>query len=884
MVTLSVDGRVVSVCRGTTILEAAREAGARIPTVCHDRRLEPYGACGLCLVETEVDGIKHTVRACLTPVEDGMRVSTRSPSVMESRRMQLMLLLRSHPLQCPTCDAAGDCRFQQLVHEHEIADLPFSRETRRYYVENNSHFIRFNMDVCIRCGLCVRICDEVQGEGQLSFVHRGIEFDVSTGFGGPLDCELCGQCVQICPVGAITSKWLVGTGRQFELKKTNTVCSFCSIGCALTFSTKEKKTVYVTSPPDSPYEGTLCVKGRYGWPYVYSQHRPAKPLIRRQGRLQPVEWDEALEFVAEGFLRIKNRFGPESLGAFGSARLSNEAAYVLNRFVRTVLDTPHLDHAGGYAYRPLVDGLLPAYGYAAGTNSIREIRNASVIMLLGADLTETHPVAKNEVIMATGPARGGRVIVVDAIRAKLCFRPGIHLETRPGTEHLVAYAMLKVIIESSSVPGEDLDIDEHEFRDLADSLEQYDPARVGRLASVDPHRIRAAALEYARAERAAIILTTGMTRQGNTLALTQAAASMALITGRLGKPSCGVHVFGEKANSQGAVDMGLAPELLPGCYSLLDERAREKFEITWGSPLPRSRGMDARTMLRAAEKGDLRALYVVGENPLETYPDRKQVERALKSLDFLVVQDLFPTATANIADAALPVASLAESNGTLTSADRRVQRVRRVVEPDGNKSDLEILNALTTLMGKPPMSYADPGDVMNEIATVVDSYRGISYERLERGGIQWPCMDSEDSGAGILYERGFPRRRPKLTPAPPIGETRSEEGLMCLIPTTLKFHSGSFSQWSSTLMEACPEAFAEMSSQDLDKLELEDGDFVMITSVSGDSVRVRVKESSRAAEGLVLVPYHFHALKLNNLTKWEQPFVMVRSLTRIPAL
>jgi formate dehydrogenase (NADP+) alpha subunit len=876
MVTLTIDGVEVSVERGTSILEAAQKAGVRIPTLCHDKRLVPYGACRLCMVEVTQRGRTRSMPACFNPARDGMQVATHTPKLIEARRMQLKLLLKSHPLQCPNCEACGDCQLQNLVHEYEILELPFPRESRVGMVDNDSHFIRFNMNLCIRCGMCVRICDEIQGQNELSFVKRGAECEVSTDFGRPLECEFCGQCATICPVGAISSKWLVGTGREFELKRTDTICSFCSLGCTLTLGEKDNKVVYVNSPPDCPNEGNLCVKGRYGWPYVYSQQRLTKPLIRKNGALQEVDWNEALSFVAEGFKKIKASAGSNSLAALGSGRFTNEEAYVFNRFVRTVLETPHLDHSGGIGYRALLDGLGAALGYPAGTNSIREIRNAQVILLLGADLTETHPVAKNEVIIASQRHRA-RTIVVDGIRTKLTERPGLFLQAPPGYEHLIANAMLKWILDEGLFDKDALALRAEGMDELISSLTEYTPENVSRITGVDADLIRQAATEYAQAARATIIIALGMNRTASSSVETaKAAANLALVTGHVGKEACGIHVFGEKANTQGALDMGLAPDLLPGSASITDDAARAKFEKAWGGALPQEVGVNAAAILERTASGEIKGLYVVGENPLDTYPDRGRVENSLGKAEFLVVQDMFLSSTAKMAHVVLPAASTFEKTGTYTSAERLVQRLRPTHTNVQAKSDLEIFVALAAIMGKPSMTYGSPQQVLAEIAGLVDVYRGISYDRLAQGPIPWPCVDSDDPGKKVLYEGGFPKGKASLL-SPATILAAPDDGLpFHLIPGILKFHSGSFSQWSPSLMEVSPEGVAEMNIKDLKQLGLKDGERVTLTTGNGLSVQVAVKRSRRAPVGSVIVPQHFSGLKLNSLTGWEQPVVKIR--------
>lgn len=875
MVTLTIDGIEVSVERGASILEAAQKAGVRIPTLCHDKRLIPFGACRLCIVEVTARGRTRTMPACFNPARDGMEVATHTPKLIASRRTQLSLLLRSHPLSCPTCDAAGNCQLQNLVHEYELPDLPFDREARTFHEDNDSHFIRFNMNLCIRCGMCARVCDEVQGQRELSFIHRGMESEISTDFGRPLDCEFCGQCASICPVGAISSKWLVGTGREFELKKTQTVCSFCSLGCVLALGQKGDKVVWVTSPPNSPNEGNLCVKGRYGWPYVYSLDRLTKPLIRKNGTLQEADWNEALKFVADGLNAIKNASGPGSLAALGSERLTNEEAYVFNRFVRTVMGTPNLDHAGGYAYRALVDGVEPILGYPASTSSIREIRRAQVILLLGGDLTETHPVAKNEVIIATGRHRA-KAIVVDSIKTKLAERSEWFIPVPPELEHLVANAMLKFIIDEGLFDKTALDLRADGFDELVESLADYTPENVGKLLAVDPDVIRESARAYAQASKAVIVMTGGMNRAGTSIEGARAAANLAVVTGHVGKESCGLFILGEKANAQGAIDMGLGPDLLPGFMRLEDAAARSKFEAAWGDSIPDANGLAALQILEKAGTGEIKGLYVVGENPLGAYPDKNLVEKALGNLQFLVVQDLFLSSTAKMAHAVLPVVSSAERSGTYTSADRRVQRLNPCLKSVSGKSDLEIFTALAAVMGKPSMTYGSPGQVMREISGLVQAYAGISYDRLGDNGLVWPCVDTEDPGKEILYEGGFPGGKAHLGKASKIETSVQDTSSMYLIPQIVKFHSGSLSEWSASLMEVCPSGYAELNRKDLKKLGLKDGDMVKIATSNGASVQVPVKVSRRVLEGLVMVPYHFSALSLNRLTRWGQPLIKIK--------
>ncbi len=874
MVTLTIDGTKVTVKKGSSILEAAQQAGIRIPTLCHDKRLIPYGSCRLCIVEVTSRGRTRTMPSCFNPAREGMEVATNTPSLRESRRLQLMLLLRSHPLQCPGCDAGGDCELQNLVFEYEVPELNFGRQSRYFHLDNDSHFIRFNMNLCIRCGMCVRICEEVQGQSELSFVNRGIESEVSTDFDRPLDCEFCGQCASICPVGAISSKWLVGTGRRFELKDTSTVCAFCSLGCSLSLGEKDQKTVYVSSPPESPNQGSLCVKGRYGWPIVYSENRLSVPLIRKNGSLVESTWEEAVQSVARGFSSVKDKSGPDSLAVLGSQRLTNEEAYILGKFTRTILGTNNLDHAAGIGYLSLTKGLAPILGYAASTNSIREIRGSSAVLLLGADLTETHPVAKNEVILASSRMKA-KVIVVDSIKTKLTDRDGIFLKVPPGFEDLVVNSMLKFIIDEGLFDRASLDLRVDGFESLSASLESYSPESIASYLDVDPEMIKKAATFFAKAEKGVIILAEGLNKSRDSIALSKAATNLALITGNIGKESCGVYVFGEKANAQGAIDMGLLPDSLPGNQSLSDEATRSKFENLWNCQLPVNPGMKAEDLFKAAEEGKVKGLYVVAENFIDNYPNRKQLERALGKLEFLVVQDMFMSSTAKMADVVLPVAAPYEKSGTFTSAERRVQLLNPSSKKKIGKTDLEIFSILANLMGNPELASQSCSEIMDEIASVVPMYAGISYDRIGSDGLTWPCVDPEDSGSPVLYEGGFPLGKARLVPADPPRIIPENQGYYRLIPTITKFHSGSFSEWSPSLMEVCPGRFAEMNGKDMSTLGVNEGDLVKVSGNSDNSLELTVKESRRALLGTILVPYHFSENRLNLFSDWGSVEILV---------
>jgi len=878
MITLTIDGIEVSVERGATILEAAEKAGVRIPTLCHDKRLIPFGACRMCVVELK--GRRGLIPACFNPARNGMEVLTNTPAVIEARRLQLQLLLRHHPLDCPVCEAAGACELQKLVFEYGVDKIPFAREEPKGSVDLKSHFIKRDMTRCILCGSCVRICNEVQGVNEISFINRGIRTEISTDFGRPLDCEFCGQCVSVCPVGAMVPKHMGPVVRNWEVRKVPTVCGFCGLGCVVVMETKEGRIVRASSQYElGTNEGNLCVKGRFGWPIVHSEKRLTRPLLREGDGFVEVEWERALDIVASKWDEIKRHKGGEAIGVLGSARLTNEEAYALQRFARGTLTTPHIDHAAGLAYRGLVSGLMPVLGWPAATNPIRDIRDADVILAVGGNFKETHPIAKNQVVLASG-RRKAKVIVVDHVHTSFCDLMGAKaIYVRPGTEGFFLRGMMRVILEDGLWDKAMVETRVQGFEELQVALMSCDPATVADVSGCALADIKEAARAYAQAQRACILMSLETLSVGDQADVARAAACLAVLAGKVGKKGCGLHLYGEKANSQGALDMGLIPAFLPGFKEADDPEARKFFQELWQLPIPQGKGLDARGILEGCRNGSIASLYVVAENPIGTYPERAWVAESLGKVDFLVVQDAFMSETAKMAKVVLPAAIFAEKEGSFTSVDRRIQRLEPVVRPPGQaKGDLWIISELAKRMNT-PLPFTTPGEAWEEIAQAVEIYRGCRLEKLPGEGVPWPLKGNGDlEGTPVLYEEEFPHGKARLE----LGAWKgpSEKGDPEIYPFVLHpqarwFHSGTFSTWSPSLTEVCPEPTALLHIEDANEHGLREGERVKLVSPGGE-VEATVKVRYRGPRKMVQVAHHFVDRPLNALLDWELQPVRVK--------
>jgi predicted molibdopterin-dependent oxidoreductase YjgC len=796
------------------------------------------------------------IPSCSTPATNGMVVHTNTPEIRSARKTLLELLLIHHPLDCPVCDKGGECKLQDLVYEYELTDNRFSDEKFDNPVDHSSSLVERNTNRCVLCGMCARNCDEVVGVSAISFVNRGFSTVIGTNFERELNCEFCGGCINICPVGALTDRLFKFKARTWDLKNVTTICSYCSTGCTITLGVKNNMICRVTgNEAIGVNKGRLCSKGRFGYQYVSSSERITRPLIKKaDGDFKEASWKEALEKVTEGLKMAKEKYGADGIGGICSDRLTNEEAYLFQKFMRGALGTNNVDHAGGFSYSGLLKGLKGSLGYTASDITLSDVRNADVLFVVRSNISETHPVAGYQVNMAV-KRHGAKLIVGSNRTIKLDKLATVSLTHKPHTEVALINGIISTIVSENLYEQGQVSSSTEGFEQLKAIVASYSGEYVEEVTGVDKSKIREAARLITQGKRVCILISSGLGIQSDDEKLAQAVANLAMLTGMVGKEGSGIGFLGEKNNSQGVLDMGTLPHLLPGYQEVSDEKVRGKFEEAWKVPLPAKPGQSALKMLLNAESGKIKALYLIGENLVITYPDTSQTKKALEALDFLVVQDLFLTPTARYADVVLPAASFAEKGGTYTNFERRVQTLNCGLNRlPGVKTDLEILVELSHTMGC-EMGVSQPEEVMREVSELVPLYAGVDGAKLGEEGVTLGLLNGGDKVKARFV--------PVESEDP--GENRDEKYPLLLTTGSVLFHSGSLSTKSPELNQVGPGNWVEVHPEDASGYQLTDGQEVLVKSKRGE-IKVRVKMSKQQMRGTIFIPYHFESQPVNTLT------------------
>jgi len=874
---LTINGRQIIAKEGATVLEAALGAGIYIPTLCYDPDLKPFGGCRLCVVE--IEGMRGLVSSCTTPVTDNMVVHTDTPRVNQSRRITMELISANHHGDCLACAKNQDCELLKIgrylgIEQGRIEQL---RKDTEVLSVDDSHpaFIR-DLNKCILCAKCVRACHEIVCHDAIDIAFRGDSARIATFGDKPIIesvCKSCGECVARCPTGALVPKW-----EKTPTHEVKTICSYCGVGCSIYLGVRDNKVVSVRGDAEGPTNrGILCVKGRWGYDFINHTERLTLPLIRISGVdrgvwqdkkvdevFRQATWDEALELVA----RKLRDYGPDEVGVIASAKCTNEENYVMQKFARAVLATNNIDHCARLCHAPTVAGLVQSFGSGAMTNSINEIGDAACILAIGTNTTENHPVLAPKIVHAVD--NGGKLIVANPYEIDLCRFATIWLQHNPGTDVALLMGMMRVIVDEGLLDWTFIKERCENFDAFSESLKDFDLDFAERVTKVPQGKIVEAARVFATNSPATILYAMGITQHSHGTDNVLATANLAMLTGNVGKPSTGVNPLRGQNNVQGACDMGALPNVYPGYQAVSDSAIGEKFEAAWGCSLSPSPGLTLVEMIEAAYREDIKALYLVGENPVLSDADVQHVREALAQLEFLVVQDIFISETAKFADVILPAASFAEKDGTFTNTERRVQRVRRAIEPIGDsKPDWWIICQVAQRLGAKGFDYGHPSDIMEEIRALTPSYGGISYQRLENGGLQWPCPTDDHPGTPILHTNAFIRGKGRFIPLKytPPGETPDEDYPFILTTgrSLYHFHTGTMTRKVDVLNVIKPDGVVEINPRDAWQLGIAEGDKVKVISRRGEVI-TKVKVTEALLPGVVFMTFHFAESAANILT------------------
>ncbi|MFZ1747961.1 MAG: NADH-quinone oxidoreductase subunit NuoG [Nitrospirales bacterium] len=852
MITLTIDGKSATVAKGTLVIEAARQVGVMVPHFCYHPKLTPDANCRMCLVE--IEKMPRLQTSCSTQVAEGMVVKSASSSVVQDARKSVLdFILANHPLDCPVCDQGGRCDLQDFSHEYTATTSGFKELKRVFPKEYFSPLIETQMNRCVQCLRCVRYCDQVMDVKALAPVGRGTMTEIKAFGAHELDCEFCGGCIQICPVGAITSRLSMYEFRPWMLKRTESVCGYCGDGCQITFQTKNNDLIEVNSTHGAGRNnGDLCARGYFGYHVSVHPDRLTSPLIRQGNEFQSVQWEEALELVGQRLKEIKTTYGPDAIGGLITGRCTNEDIYVFQKFMRGVVGTNRIDSSVRYGHLNAVHAMQRVQGTHRWAVSFDDILSADTLLLVGTNITETNPITGLKVKEAV-KRRGAKLITIEALKPAIGSISNIvnlahhHLGVKPTGYAGAVLGILKAVVDQQMMDPE-----------LQANASSYANDMTARLKALSWDAIQAqtglatdmftqAAQVFAKGQKVVILVGPGVLRSMGGFGMTMNLLDLLLVTGKLTKPGCGLAPLAEENNDQGAFEMGGTGSVLPGGQSLGDPDVRKRLTQAWGRPIPETPGSSLPQMIEDAQHGKLKALFVVGENPLASLPPSSGIHSSLQKLEFLVCQELFLTETAQQAHVVLPACSYAEKDGTFTNTEGHIQSVRKAIDLVGeSRPDWEVFSALSVMMND-PMEYGDVKEIGKEIHNLLPGTRTLGPA---------PLPAQPDSTVIVRYlKTDYQRDIATRYQLPAEDATAGAEDMILQVSQSL-FHSGKFSRKAKGLLQVEATGKLYLHPEDAARRGINDGDTVKVSNRLGE-VMVPVGLRERIPQGVAVFPEHF---------------------------
>ena len=845
----------------------------KVPTLCDDPNLAPYGACRVCSVEValEKDGPTKVVASCHTPVGENQHIFTSNEGLQNLRKNIVELVLTDHPMNCDTCEVDKNCELQTVANDLGISDHRYNNpKQHKGTPKDTSHsYMRMNLDNCINCGRCVRACDEIQGSFVLTMSGRGFESRITTDndmLFGDSSCVSCGACAHTCPTDAISD---VFQSKSVKVdKKVRTTCSYCGVGCNLETSVKDGKVVAIDTPKETEVNaGHTCIKGRYAFGFYDHPDRLRSPLIKRNGKFEEASWDDAYEYIKQKLEKIKNESGPDAIAGISSARCTNEENYVFQKMIRAAIGTNNIDCCARICHSPTAWGMQQTFGTGAATNSTEDIYHADLFLVIGANPTNAHPVTGAKIKQQV--MKGKKLIVLDPITTDIAKLADYHIRLRPGTNVAVLNMMLYYIVKGNLLNKEFVENRTEGFEEFLNHINGLNIDHLASVAGVDKQLVKEAAIAYATAKNSMEFHGLGVTEHEQGSKTVMLIADLAMITGNIGRRGVGVNPLRGQNNVQGAADMGCQPHQGAGYFPVADKKIQDFYTEKYGAVHPTKAGLKIPEIFDAAINKEVKGLWIIGEDIVQTDPNSAHVIKAMESLDLLVVQEIFMSETAKLADVVLPGTTFLEKDGTFTNTERRVQRVNKAAEPlPGTKPDGVIVTEMMQKLGYDQPTY-DADQVLAEVADVVPFFKGITRERLGKLGLQWPVKE-DGTDTKILHEKEFKLGKGRLKSfdwkeSTEIKNNIKEYPLILTTSRVLQHYNAATMTRRTKNLNIVDEDILLVNPIDAKERELNNGDIARLYSGRGE-VSLKVEVTDKVKEGIVFTTFHFPEHMVNMVT------------------